>query len=283
LRSPRRTAILFRSSVPGRKEISAVTNKVVHVGLLATCLVDLMRPSVGFAAAKLLRAAGCLVSVPATQTCCGQPAHNGGDRKSARALARNVIEAFEGFDYVVVPSGSCAAMVCRHYPGLFDDDAAMAARAEAMAARTFELTAFLVDVLDAGPCAKTYGGTVAYHDSCSALRELGIRRQPRLLLGALDGPALREAEDAEACCGFGGTFCVKYDEISDAMVTKKIHALAASGADTVASTDLGCLLQIAGKLGRAGATMRVRHIAELLAGTDTGPAIGEAGGGPDED
>jgi len=265
-----------------------VTSKVVHVGLLATCLVDLMRPSVGFAAVKLLRAAGCQVTVPATQTCCGQPAYNGGDRSCARALARDVIAAFEGFDYVVVPSGSCAAMVRRHYPALFEpalfeptlseDDAAMAARAEALAARTYELTAFLVDVLDAGPCAETFDGTVAYHDSCSALRELGIAEQPRRLLAALEGAGLREAEDAEACCGFGGAFCVKYEDISDAMVVKKIHALAASGADTVVSTDLGCLLQIAGKLARAGATMRVRHIAELLAGTGSNPAIGEAGG-----
>ena len=251
-----------------------MTNKVVHVGLLATCLVDLMRPSVGFATVKLLRAAGCVVSVPATQTCCGQPAYNSGDRECARALARDVIAAFEGFDYVVVPSGSCAAMVRRHYPGLFENDSAMAARAEALAARTFELTAFLVDVLDAGPCAKTFEGTVTYHDSCSALRELGIREQPRRLLGALDGPGLREAEDAEACCGFGGAFCVKYSGISDAMVAKKIRALAASGADTVVSGDLGCLLQIAGKLARAGATMEVRHIAELLAGTASNPAIG---------
>lgn len=252
-----------------------MANEAPHVGLLVTCLVDLMRPSIGFAAVRLLEAAGCVVAAPLTQTCCGQPAHNAGDRQTARAIAADVIAAFEGFDYVVVPSGSCAAMVRRHFPTLFDDDAAMADRATAVAVRTFELTAFLVDVMGEAGGAATFEGTVAYHDSCSALRELGIREQPRRLLGAVAGLGFREPEDAEACCGFGGTFCVKYAGISDAMVAKKIRAIAASGADTVVSGDLGCLLQIAGKLARQGSAMRVRHVAEILAGMTEGPAIGE--------
>jgi len=252
-----------------------VANKAPHVGLLVTCLVDLMRPSIGFAAVRLLEAAGCVVAVPLTQTCCGQPAYNAGDRQTTRAIAGDVIAAFEGFDYVVVPSGSCAAMVRRHFPTLFDDDAAMADRATALARRTFELTAFLVDVMGQAGGRATFEGTVAYHDSCSALRELGIREQPRCLLGAVEGLGFREPEDAEACCGFGGMFSVKYAGISDAMVVKKVRAIAASGADTVVSGDLGCLLQIAGSLARQGSAMRVRHIAEILAGMTGGPAIGE--------
>ena len=252
-----------------------MANEAPRIGLLVTCLVDLMRPTIGFAAVRLLEAAGCHVAVPLNQTCCGQPAHNAGDRRTAQAIARDVIAVFEGFDYVVVPSGSCAAMVRRHFPTLFDHDAAMADRAASLARRTFELTAFLVDVMGRAPAAAAFAGTVAYHDSCSALRELGIREQPRKLLGAVKGLGLREPEDAEACCGFGGMFCVKYAGISDAMAAKKIRALAASGADTVVSADLGCLLQIAGSLARQGSAMRVRHVAEILAGMTDGPAIGE--------
>jgi L-lactate dehydrogenase complex protein LldE len=253
-----------------------VTGEGKHVGLLVTCLVDLMRPSVGFAAVKLLEAAGCLVSVPETQTCCGQPAYNAGDNASAAAIALDVIEAFEEFDYVVAPSGSCAAMVRRHFPALFPDDERAAARARALGERTFELTEFLADVMGGGNVSATVEGSVAIHDSCSALRELGIREQPRRLLEALGGIELREAEDSEVCCGFGGAFCVKYPQISDAMVSKKVRAISASGADMVVSTDLGCLLQIAGKLKRAGSRMQARHVAEMLAGMTGGPAIGEA-------
>ena len=197
------------------------------------------------------------------------------DQFARMQIAGDVIAAFEGFDYVVVPSGSCAAMVRRHFPTLFGDDAAMADRAAALARRTFELTAFLVDVMGQAGTAATFEGTVAYHDSCSALRELGIREQPRKLLGAVEGLGFREPGDAEVCCGFGGTFSVKYAGISGAMVAKKVRAIAASGADTVVSGDLGCLLQIAGALARQGSAMRVRHVAEILAGMTDGPAIGE--------
>ncbi len=246
-----------------------------HVGLLVTCLVDATRPSVGFAAVRLLEQAGCRVSVPGVQTCCGQPGYNAGDRTGAAVIARNVIEAFEGFDYVVAPSGSCAGMVRRHYPALFADDPAMAGRAEGLAARCWELVSFLVDVLRIERVEADFTGAVTYHDGCAGLRELAIRDQPRMLLRSIAGLRLTELPDADVCCGFGGAFCVKYPQISDRMVAAKAREVAATGAGTVLAGDLGCLLNIAGKLSRAGAPVRVRHVAEVLAGMADGPAIGE--------
>ena len=246
-----------------------------NVALFVTCLVDLMRPSVGFAAVKLLEDAGCVVSAPAAQTCCGQPAYNAGDRADARAIARQVIAAFEAFEYVVAPSGSCAAMIKIHYPGLFADEPEWAARAEALAGRTHELTQFLCDVLQVDGIAAQCQGIATYHDGCSGLRELGIKEQPRALLGQVAGLALRESPKAEACCGFGGTFCVKYPDISAHIVDEKVDDIAATGADTVIAGDLGCLLNIAGRLQRRGLAVKARHIAEVLAGS-TGAAIGES-------
>ena len=246
----------------------------VDVALFVTCLIDLFRPSVGFAAVKLLEAAGCTVHVPATQTCCGQPAYNGGDRTDARAIARQALDAFEGYDYIVAPSGSCAGMIRKHYPALFADDAVLAARAEALAARTYELVAFLHDVRGVREVEARYEGVVTYHDSCSSLRELGIREQPRSLLASVAGLRLTELEGEEVCCGFGGTFSVKYPDISVEMVTRKVRAAGATGADTLLGGDLGCLLNIAGRLKREGAALRVRHVAEVLAGMTDGAAIG---------
>lgn len=245
------------------------------VALFVTCLVDLFRPSVGFAAASLLESAGLRVVVPDAQTCCGQPAWNSGDRADARAIAEGVIAAFAPFDTVVAPSGSCAAMIKQHYPSLFADDDAWRARARALADKTWELTSFLHH-RGMAPVA-SYDGVIAYHDSCSGLRELGVREQPRALLGEA---TVRELADREACCGFGGTFCVKYPEISDRMVTNKINDIIATGADTLVAGDLGCLMNMAGKLKREGAAIRVRHVAEILAGPDfhgphAAPAIGE--------
>lgn len=244
------------------------------VGLFVTCLVDLFRPSVGFAAVKLLRQAGCQVEVPESQTCCGQPAYNSGDSKSARAIARQVVEACETYDYVVVPSGSCAGML-RAYDSLLAEDPQMSDRARALAQRTYELTAFLVDVMGMQSVSAHFAGTVTYHDSCAGLRELGVKQQPRGLLAAIPGLELQEMEDCEVCCGFGGTFCVKYPEISDRMVTDKVSRIASSGADTVLAGDLGCLLNIAGKLRRQGSQIHVRHVAEVLAEATDQPAIGE--------
>jgi L-lactate dehydrogenase complex protein LldE len=247
-----------------------------RVGLFVTCLVDFHRPSIGFAAIKLLERAGCQVEVPRAQTCCGQPAYNSGDRRTARDLAVGIVEAFRGYDYVVAPSGSCAAMLKHHLPHLFDDDPNQRPVADAMASRVFELVSFLTDVLgvkDVG--TSPIERTVTYHDSCSGLRELGIKQQPRDLLMAA-GASVIEMTEPEICCGFGGTFCVKYPEISVRMVSDKTRDIVATGADTVLAGDLGCLLNIAGRLQREGHRLHVRHIAELLAGmTDDVPAIGE--------
>ncbi len=248
------------------------------VGLFVTCLVDLFRPTVGFAALKLLEDAGCTVVVPEAQTCCGQPAFNSGDNRDARAIARQVIEAFDGVDYIVAPSGSCAGMLREHYPELFEDDPDMALRAQHMAKRTYELVSFLVDVLGVSKVEAAFDGTVTYHDSCSGLRELEIKTQPRRLLAGVSGLQIKELPGAETCCGFGGTFCVKYPEISDKMVTNKAEDIVATGAGTLLAGDLGCLLNMAGKLKRLGAETEVRHVAEVLADMTDGPSIGEPAG-----
>ncbi len=246
-----------------------------HVGLFVTCLVDLFRPSVGFAAIKLLEEAGCTIDVPASQTCCGQPAYNSGDSADARAIAKSVIEAFEPYDYVVAPSGSCAGMLKKHYPALLADDAQWRPRAERLAAHTFELVSFLTDVLGVTSVTAQHDGTVTYHDSCSGLRELGIQAQPRQLLGSVDGLQLLELKNADVCCGFGGTFCVKYPDLSNAIVERKTADIADSGAETLLAGDLGCLMNMAGKLKREGRATKSRHVAEVLAGMTDVPAIGE--------
>ena len=247
-----------------------------RVALFVTCLVDLHRPSVGFAAIKLLEQAGCDVEVPRAQTCCGQPAYNSGDRRTARDLARGVIEAFAGFDYVVVPSGSCGGMIAHHFPGLFADDPNLRARAEALAGKTFELVQFLTDVMAVDSVSAAYDGVATYHDSCSGLRELGIKDQPRALLASVRGLELREMAEPDVCCGFGGTFCVKYPDISTRMVSDKTADVVATGADTLLAGDLGCLLNMAGRLSREGHPVQVRHVAEVLAGiTADLPPIGQ--------
>jgi L-lactate dehydrogenase complex protein LldE len=248
-----------------------------RVGLFVTCLVDLFRPSVGFAAVKLLEDAGCTVEVPALQTCCGQPAYNGGDRADAKTIARQVMGAFAGFDYVVVPSGSCGGMIKIHYPALFADEPTLAEQAKSLAARTFELVSFLTDVLKVAEVTAAYSGTATYHDACSGLRELKVKEQPRRLLASVAGLTLKEMATPEVCCGFGGTFCVKYPEISDKMVSDKAADIAATGADTLLCGDMGCLLNMAGKLSRLGKPVRVRHVAEVLADmTGTLPPLGAA-------
>jgi len=246
-----------------------------RVALFVTCLVDLHRPTVGFAAIKLLEDAGCQVEVPRGQTCCGQPAYNSGDRATARDIARGVLQAFEGYDYVVVPSGSCGGMIRHHLPHLFDDDPNLRARADALAARTWELVAFLADVRGVRSTGASYPGVATYHDACSGLRELGLKSQPRALLAGVAGLELREMADPEVCCGFGGTFCVKYPDISTRMVQEKARDITATGADTLLAGDLGCLLNMAGRLSREGSAVRVRHVAEVLAGmTGDVPPIG---------
>lgn len=246
-----------------------------HVGLFVTCLVDLTRPSVGFATLKLLETAGCRVSVPELQTCCGQPAYNSGDRADTRDIAKQVIETFEGFDYIVAPSGSCGGMIGHHYPSLFSDDDLWRDRAERMASKTFELVSFLTDVMKAPDVKGSCTVKATYHDSCSGLRELGIKEQPRALLKSIEGLSLVEGEQAEVCCGFGGLFCVKYPDISESMLDQKIDDLMKTGADLVLGGDLGCLMNIAGRLSRRGIEKDVRHIAEVLADMTQIPAIGQ--------
>jgi len=244
-----------------------------RVGLFVTCLVDLIRPSVGFAAAKLLHDAGCIVEVP-PQTCCGQPAFNTGDRATTGEIARQVIAAFAPYDYVVAPSGSCAGMLKMHYPELFRGDPNWQPRADAFADKTHELVSFLVDVCGVSRVAARLDATATYHDSCAGLRELGVRDQPRRLLATVAGLRLAEMRDANVCCGFGGTFCVKYPDISNAIVGKKAAAVAATGAGLLLAGDLGCLMNMAGKLQRDGAAVEARHVAEVLAGMTDEPAIG---------
>lgn len=247
-----------------------------RVGLFATCLVDLYRPSVGFAAATLIEAAGCDVEVP-LQTCCGQPAYNSGDKTTAQTLARQAIAAFETYDYVVIPSGSCGGMIKSHYPKLLANDPAWGPRATALASRVHELISFLVDVRGMQRVEAAFAGRATYHDSCSGLRELGIKDQPRALLATVQGLTLVEMEDSEVCCGFGGTFSIKYPDVSNAMVQKKVDYAGAGKPDVLLAGDLGCLLNMAGKLKRQGSAMQVRHVAEVLAGETTTPAIGDAG------
>jgi L-lactate dehydrogenase complex protein LldE len=237
-----------------------------RVALFVTCLVDLHRPSVGFAAIRLLEQAGCQVEVPRAQTCCGQPAYNSGDRATTRDIAAGLLDAFGGYDYVVVPSGSCGGMIRDHLPHLFDDDPNTKVRAEALGARTYELVSFLTDVMGVTSVPAAFAGSVTYHDSCSGLRELGVKQQPRDLLRGMAGLELKEMTDPEICCGFGGTFCVKYPDISVRMVDDKIRDVMATGADTLLAGDLGCLLNMAGRLSREGSAVRVRHVAEVLAG-----------------
>ncbi len=248
-----------------------------HVALFATCLVELFRPRIVDAGVKLLEAAGCRVTVPAAQTCCGQPAYNAGDRDRARRMARQQIAALAPFDQVVVPSGSCAAMMVRHYPRLFAGEDTWQARAEALAAKTFELTAFLAARGALPEAATRTGPGMTYHDGCSGLRELGIKAAPRRLLAARCGEAPCEMADAERCCGFGGLFAVKFDPVSEAIGRRKLDAAAATGAGLLVAGELGCLLHLAGLARRQGRAIRCRHVAEILAGMDDGPAIGEEG------
>jgi L-lactate dehydrogenase complex protein LldE len=245
-----------------------------RVALFVTCLADMFRPQIGFAAAKLLEQAGCKVDVP-LQSCCGQPAYNGGDASSAAAVARNVITTFESYQYVVAPSGSCAGMMRVHYPRLFQGDEAWSKRAEALAAKTHELFSFLVNVRGVSMVAAECRSGVAYHDSCSSLREMGVKDEPRRLLSSLSGLRLCELKEPQTCCGFGGFFSVKYPDISARMADDKIADAMGTGADMLVGGDLGCLLHLSGRMARRGDKMAVRHAAEVMAGFASGPSIGE--------
>lgn len=246
-----------------------------RVSLFVTCLADLIRPSVAFASIRLLEQSGCIVDVPIQQTCCGQPGYNSGDYESTIPLAQKTIALFEHAQYVVAPSGSCAGMLIEHYPKLLDGE--WRERALALAEKTFELTSFLAEVvkLDKAPAIPTQMPTVTYHDSCAGLRELGIKDQPRKLLRELCEVDIKEMQQADVCCGFGGTFCAKMPDISGKMVDDKLRNAVESGASMITGGDLGCLLNIAGRARREGIDIEVRHVAELLSGDLYSPAIGE--------
>ncbi|WP_455222164.1 (Fe-S)-binding protein [Kaarinaea lacus] len=246
----------------------------MRVALFVTCLVDLFRPSVGHATVKLLEQAGCKVSIPVTQTCCGQPAFNNGDRKNARRFARRIIDDFEDYDYIVVPSGSCAGMIKCHYPDLLADDTRYHARACQLSERVYELTSFLVDIAGFKISHVSFNEAVTYHDSCSSLRELNIKTQPRDLLKLIDGLRLHEMQGTEECCGFGGTFCVKYEELSTAIVDYKVENIRHTGANVLLAADMGCLMNIAGRIKRLGLPVKVYHIAEILAAMANDNGVG---------
>jgi L-lactate dehydrogenase complex protein LldE len=254
-------------------EAITLTQRRPRVGLFVTCLVDLLRPSIGFAAVKLLEDAGCIVDAPASQTCCGQPGYNSGDRRSAAEIAMQVIDLFDPYDFIIAPSGSCAGMLRKHYPALFAEGTPERTRAEKFSSRCYELVSFLTDVMGVTAIALPCHRSVTYHDSCSGLRELGVRAQPRRLLASMPGLALKEMNEAEVCCGFGGTFCVKYPAISNAILEHKRANIEKSGADLLLAGDLGCLLNMAGKLTRSGSSIEVRHVAEVLAGQTSEPPI----------
>lgn len=250
----------------------------MRVGLFVTCLVDLMRPSIGFAALELLEAAGCEVAVPESQTCCGQPGWNSGDRAATRALAEKVLAEFEDCEYVVAPSGSCSGMIRTHYPALFENDPVLGDRVAALCARTYELTDFLVRVAKLEAVPGDYAGTITYHDSCAGLREMGVKAQPRALLARMPGVRSVELNECEQCCGFGGTFSIKFGAVSAAIADRKCRNIEATGADAVVLGDLGCMLNIEGRLRRRGnKTTQVLHVAEVLAGKrKEGRGTGEA-------
>lgn len=237
----------------------------MRVALFVTCLVDLMRPRIGFAAIELLEAAGCEVVVPSSQTCCGQPAWNSGDHAAAAKLAKKVIAEFEDFEQVVAPSGSCADHIRTEYPVILADEPEWQARAVALGSRVYELTDFLVNVAKLDKLPGSFAGSITYHDSCTGLRSLGIKAQPRTLLAKMPGVELKEMNGAEECCGFGGTFSVKFGEVAAAIAERKCTHACATHAEAIVGGDLGCLLNIEGKLRRLGdEKTRVLHVAEVL-------------------
>lgn len=236
------------------------------VQLFITCIMDTLYPQTGQAVVKVLQRAGCQVEFPAGQTCCGQPAFNAGMRSQARPVAMHTIQVFEQTQGpVVIPSGSCAHMLRHGYPELFAHDPGWLPRAQALAARTYELCEFLVDYLRVVALGAHFDGKLAYHSSCHLLRGLGVDRQPRLLLEAVQGAQIVELPYSDECCGFGGVFSVKHPEVSSAMLERKIANIEASGAPLIVAGDAGCITNINGRLHRQGKSQRAIHIAEILA------------------
>jgi L-lactate dehydrogenase complex protein LldE len=242
----------------------------MRVSLFVTCLVDQLWPAIGTGAVRVLEDAGCEVVFDERQTCCGQPAFNSGYRREARSLAERFISIFESanVDAIVCPSGSCTAMV-HHFHELFPDDENWRKRAEAIASRTFEFTGFLVNQLGIEDTGASYHGRITWHDACHGLRDLGLRNEPRKLIGNVQGADLIEMPNTESCCGFGGTFSVKYPEISVAILDSKVDAIIDAGVRAVVSADASCLMQIGGRLSRRNSDVQTLHIAELLASKES--------------
>lgn len=239
-----------------------------RASLFVTCLVDQFFPKVGESVVIVLRRHGVAVDFPVSQTCCGQPLFNSGFRKDAMALARRVIEDFDQSQHLVVPSGSCAAMIKVFYPDLFRDDATLGPQAKALSAKTYEFSQFLTDFLGVTTVKSAYPKRVAYHPSCHLLRELGVSDQPSELLRNISGLEQMQLPEADACCGFGGTFSVKYPSISESILDDKVENVVESGAEVLTACDLGCLMHIDGALTRRGIDIRTAHLAEILAGID---------------
>lgn len=236
----------------------------MRVALFVSCLVDQLWPAVGRATVAVLERAGCAVDFDPRQTCCGQPAFNSGHRAEARAVASHFLDVFADAEAIVVPSGSCTAMI-RHLPGLFAQDAASRDRAERAAEHVHELGSFLVNVLGVDDLGARFPGRATWHDACHGLRELGLKDEPRSLLRRVRGLELVELGGAESCCGFGGMFSVKYPELSTAILDEKLGELDGRGVDAIVSGDVSCLTQIAGRLERTGSAVRTLHLAEVLA------------------
>ena len=238
----------------------------INASLFVTCIIDQLYPQVGVSVVRVLRRLGVGVDFPSGQTCCGQPLYNSGFVRESLELGRRVIEGLAESQYVVVPSGSCAAMLRVFYLDLFADDAVLLPQAKQLAAKTYEFSEFLTDVLGVEETGASYPAKATYHPSCHLLRELGAREGPERLLRNVDGLELTALPQAETCCGFGGTFSVKYPHISEGMVTDKIRNVVSTGADTLVACDMSCLMNIGGALSRQGADVQVKHLAQVLEG-----------------
>jgi L-lactate dehydrogenase complex protein LldE len=236
-----------------------------RISIFVTCVVDQLFPHIGMAMVEVLERLGYEVEFPEAQTCCGQPAFNSGYRDEARQVAEHFLDVFEGAEYIVVPSGSCTAMTANHYAELFAGDSKRLEQARALEYRIWEFSRFLTEVAGTEDVGAKLEAVATYHDSCHALRELKIKEGPRRLLGKVRGLELHEMDAAEECCGFGGTFSVKFPGVSAGMARTKIDSIVRTGANVVVSVDASCLMQIQGALSRAGSTIRTMHLAEVLA------------------
>jgi L-lactate dehydrogenase complex protein LldE len=233
--------------------------------LFATCLIETIRPEAGMAVVEVLERLGYTFEYPEGQTCCGQPAFNGGLWDDARAMAKHTLDVLNRSDApIIVPSGSCADMIIHHYPELFKDDAVYRSLAESVAKRTYEFSQFLVDVVGVEKVSARFDGKIVYHPSCHLLRGLNVKDQPQRILDRIEGLEVCEQQGKEECCGFGGLFSVKMSDISGAMMDRKIEGIKATGAKTVVGCDVSCLMHIGGGLHRKGLDIETKHLAELM-------------------